>query len=157
MSESIVHKPLEDGITHINIFTRGRTRLGRLLTNLADLPVDHPTHGRFRTAEGLWYYLKTGCKHESLRAMTGFDAKKAGRELEVVWHKTFREEFLLGVRAKILGNEELTELLRHSTLPFAHYYYYGSPVGEVPPKMVYPRDSDWQMEFFEALRQELNV
>jgi hypothetical protein len=149
------HNPLEDGISHINVYTKGRTRLGRLLTNLADVQLKHPTYGMFRTAEGLWYYLKTGCKHESLRAMTGFEAKKYGNTLEVVWNQDFKEQFLLGIRAKVERNVELFDLLKGSDLPFAHYYYYGSPYADNPPKVVYPRDSDWQMEFFEELRKEL--
>lgn len=154
-SEAPAHNPLDDGVNHINVYSKGRTRLGRLLTNLADVPVDHPTYGTFRTAEGLWYYLKTGCKHESLRALAGFDAKKFGNTLEVVWNQDFKEQFLLGVRAKVRDNEELQHLLRGSDLPFAHYYFYGSPYADNPPKVVYPRDSDWQMEFFEELRKEL--
>jgi hypothetical protein len=149
------HNPLDDGMTEINVYTKGRTRLGRLLTNLSDLPVNHPVYGMFRTAEGLWYYLKTGCKHESLRAMSGFDAKKFGNTLEVVWNQDFKEQFLIGVRAKVMDNEELKELLRGSDMPFVHYYYFGSPYADKPPKVICPRDSDWQMEFFEELRREL--
>ncbi|MNY63786.1 hypothetical protein D3C86_2007970 [compost metagenome] len=73
----------------------------------------------------------------------------------MVWKQDFKEQFLVGVRAKVMDNEELKELLRGSDLPFAHYYFYGSPYADNPPKVVYPRDSDWQMEFFEELRKEL--
>lgn len=150
------HNPLDDGITHINVYTRGRTRLGRLLSNLADVKVEHPDYGTFRTAEGLWYYLRSGCKHEDLRALSGFEAKNLGKTLEVVWNDKFQEQFLVGVRAKVMGNDELKALLKESSLPFAHYYYYGSPYSDTPPRLVYPKDSDWQMEFYTELRKELN-
>lgn len=148
--------PLDDGITFINVYTKARTRLGRLLTNLSDIKVNHPKYGLFRCAEGLWYYLRTGCKHESLRALSGFEAKKLGQTLEVVWNESFREEFLEGVRAKVMDNEELKILLKESSLPFVHFYCYGSPQSDKPPKIVFPKDCDWQMEFFEELRKELN-
>src|ERR1700712_4173623 len=93
--------PEEDGKSHINIYTKGKTRLGRLLTNLADVPVTHPTYGTFRCAEGLWYYMKTGCQCEDLRALAGFDAKKLGTTLEVVWLANFEDSFKLAVRDKI--------------------------------------------------------
>lgn len=150
------HNPLDDGIDHINVYTKGRTRLGRLLTNLADVKVVHPTYGTFRTAEGLWYYLRSGCKHEDLRALSGFEAKNRGKTLGVVWNDKFQEQFLIGVRAKVMDNDELMTLLKESSLPFAHYYFYGSPYADAPPKLVYPKDSDWQMEFYEELRKELN-
>lgn len=31
--------PLEDGITHINVYSKGATELGRLLTNFAHTPL----------------------------------------------------------------------------------------------------------------------
>lgn len=149
------HNPLDDGVTFINVYTKGRTRLGRLLTNPADLKVYHKKYGWFRTAEGLWYYLRTGCKHEVLRTMSGFEAKALGKTLEVVWNQDFQKEFLKAIRYKVLSNEELKTLLRQSTLPLTHFYFYGSPYNDRPPKVIYPKGSEWQIEFFEELRRRL--
>lgn len=147
--------PKTDGIDHINLYTRGKTRLGRLATNLAELHVAHPTYGRFRTAEGLWYYLKTGKCHEELRAMSGFEAKRHGRTLPSVWNKDFRAEFEIGLREKVLCNKELYELFIESTLPFAHYYVYESKKPDVEPKIIAPKDGAWIIEYLTRLREEL--
>lgn len=159
--------PTKDGITHINFYTRGRTRLGRLGTNLAELPVEHPVHGRFRSAEGLWYYLKTGLKHEELRSMNGFEAKSLGKSLPSVWYDKFQEDFKVALEWKFENHLELKQLLVESTLPLEHYYYYSSK-REITPgelaglspaaairrqfQIVEPKDVRWLTEFFIELR-----
>jgi len=145
--------PSLDGKRFINIYTKGATRLGRLLTNLSDVPVWHPVHGRFRTAEGLWYYLKTGCQFEELRSMSGFEAKNFGREKEVVWYADFQEDFKEAVRWKIRNHDELKMLFIESMLPFEHYYVYESRKPGVPPKVIEPSDVKWLTEYLEELRQ----
>lgn len=147
--------PRLDGIKFINIYTKAATRLGRLLTNLADIPLTHPKYGTFRTAEGLWYYLKTGMCHESLRALTGFDAKKYGTTLKNVWNDNFQEEFKEGLRNKLENHAELMALFLESELPFEHFYYYESKTAEDIPKVVEPRDVRWLTEFWTELRIEL--
>lgn len=151
------HHPKNDGIDHINIYTRGKTRLGRLITNLSDVPVTHPTYGRFRTAEGLWFYLKSGKAHEELRAMSGFEVKRYARGLVNVWNKEFQAEFKQGLKQKILDHSELRDLFVESTLPFTHYYVYESKRPDVEPKVVVPKDSVWMIEYIEALREELKA
>ncbi len=69
----------EDGITHINIYSKGKTELGRLMSNFALSPFSVPQHGEFKSIEGYWYWLSTG--DESLRDLYGYEAKKAGRKL----------------------------------------------------------------------------
>ena len=146
-------KKSEDGISHINIYTKGMTRLGRLLTNLADIQVDHPTYGTFRTAEGLWYYLKTGKMHENLRALTGFQAKEFGKTLEVVFNQHFQKEFKEGLYAKITSHPELLSLFKSSTLPFTHYYVYGKDNKQI---VVIPKGTQWMIDYFEELRRSFN-
>ena len=41
--------PKLDGIEHINIYSKGKTELGRLLTNFAQTPFIHPEYGRFES------------------------------------------------------------------------------------------------------------
>lgn len=159
--------PQNDGVTHINIYSRGQTRLGRLLTNLADKPVVHPTYGRFRTAEGLWYYLRTGMTCEDLRSMSGFEAKIKGRELPIVWHDNFKEEFQIACRSKLDNDPELMKVFVESTLPFEHYYFYESKktsaAGDTVEalkaryKIIEPKDGRWLTEFWMALRIELQA
>lgn len=153
MSDRVrILNPMDDGITHIDIYTKGKTRLGRLLTNLADIPVHHPIYGTFRCAEGLWYYLKTGCQFECLRAMTGFEAKKFGTSKPTVWMDDFKEQFKLGLINKIVSHQELYEAFVSSELPFEHYYFYSSNKPNVPPKVIEPKDVRWLTEFFTELR-----
>lgn len=149
--------PAFDGVTHCNVLhMKAATRLGRLLSNLADVPLTHPTHGRFRTAEGLWYYLKTGCIDEDLRSMTGFEAKKYGQALKVVWLADFKEQFMLGVENKIESHDELKRLFVASTLPFVHYYCYYSKHPGVKPKVVVPNDSQWLIDELMKLRDTMS-
>lgn len=163
--------PRNDSITHCNIYSRGKTRLGRIATNLSDHPVNHPTWGRFRTAEGLWYYLRTGMIHEDLRSMDGFTAKMTGSKLPIVWHKTFEADFKLGLISKIELNPELRDLLvAEPTLPFEHYYVYASkkPLTEVERetlsgaslvkrlfKVVEPKEVKWLTDFWTDQRNIL--
>lgn len=146
--------PDMDGISHINIYTKGKTRLGRLITNLADIPVDHPQYGMFRTAEGLWYYLKTGLIHESLRACSGFDAKRLGSTFPTVWFDDFQAQMKIGIRQKIRKNLELYNLFVSSELPFEHYYFYSSKKPGAAVKVVEPKDVRWLTEFITELRNE---
>jgi hypothetical protein len=44
-------KPSEDGVTHINVYSRGNTELGRLLSNFAHTPFSHPEFGEFASVE----------------------------------------------------------------------------------------------------------
>lgn len=151
------YNPDDDGIQFINVYTKATTRLGRLLTNLADIPVTHPTYGTFRTCEGLYYYLRTGCTNEELRALTGFEVKALGRTLPMVWNDAFQEEFKLGLRAKIIDHNELFLLFVSSTLPFVHYYVYASKDKTKVPKIHVPKDQLWMMEYLETLRMELQM
>src|SRR5690606_29875574 len=143
-----------DGVDHINIYSKGRTRLGRLCSNHADIAVDHPKYGGFRTMEGLWYFLRTGMKHDLLRMLSGYDARVKGRELEKVWNENFTLEFKMGLAAKVRDCPELQTLLKDSDLPFVHYYCYGK--GE-NCKVIVPKGHEWQIAFWERLRHCLKA
>jgi len=47
----------DDGLSHINIYSKGMTELGRLLSNFANTPVNTPQDGKFTSIEGYWYWL----------------------------------------------------------------------------------------------------
>jgi hypothetical protein len=55
MKSSIDSK--QDGINHINIYSKGKTELGRLLTNFARTPIETP-FGHFESGEGYWFWLR---------------------------------------------------------------------------------------------------
>src|SRR5690606_38009971 len=104
-SESLPNPEL-DGVDHINIWTRAKTPLGRMLSNLSPLHLIHPKYGRFDTAEGLWYYLSTGKIYEQLRDLNGFEAKKLGRTLKKFHYEGFQIDFKLGMLAKVKEHED---------------------------------------------------
>lgn len=140
--------PKLDGVEHINVWMKGETRFGRLLTNLADIPTQHPEYGRFRTMEGLWYYLKTGMQHEDLRSMNGYEAKEYGSKLSGVWNARFYDDVKIGIRRKVEMHAELSVLMEDSILPFEHYYVY-------PGRVVVPRSSKAFCDILEAIRADM--
>lgn len=51
--------PNEDGKSHINIYSQGKTEVGRVLSNWDKHPLILP-HGVFYGIEPYWFYLKSG-------------------------------------------------------------------------------------------------
>lgn len=140
--------PKEDGVTHINIYSKGNTALGRFLSNFADCHVK-TEDGYFRTIEGYWYWLST--KHEPLRDFVGWQCKQVGKGLQPEDYPeipNFKEKILKAIAAKILSDQFMLEQLKESTLPLKHYYLYGD-------KVVEPTEGKWIIEFIEYLRATL--
>jgi hypothetical protein len=141
--------PAEDGVTHINCYSAGKTELGKLLSNFAHVPFTHPEHGHFASMEGYWYWCGSGRSHDHLRRLYGMSAKSAGVKCDPVpipeeeFHDMIRE----GMRCKIAQNPRLMNLFRLSKLPFVHYFVYGG-------KVVHKDKHDWQMEWLEQIRRE---
>lgn len=117
--------PTLDGIDHINIYSKGRTELGRMLSNFAHSPFTHPEYGSFTSIEGFWYWMKTGKKHDTLRTLYGFKAKDVGKKLDTVQCDEFNDEIIEAIRCKLRQNRNILRLLTESYLPFEHYYWYG--------------------------------
>lgn len=142
--------PKDDGITHINIYSKGKTELGRLLSNFADTPFVHPRHGKFKSVEGFWYWLSTGMVHEQLRDLTGYEAKKYGKSMVedfgIKNNPSFNDEILEAIRCKLRQNRSLLDMLKESTLPLEHYYCYGDKVIELPQYR-------WIVDEIERIRQ----
>lgn len=149
-SDSI--KPSEDGIAHINIYSHGKTVLGRLLSHFAKIGFDHPKYGRFESIEAFWYWSATGKKHDELRNLHGFLAKMEGNKYEKVYHPFFLIEMEEAITYKITQNEDLLFRFKESTLPFKHYYVYGNGDQE---KIVVPGSSAWVEDFYDKLREKL--
>jgi hypothetical protein len=143
--------PETDGIDHINVYSKGRTLLGRLLTNFARIPFEHPRYGRFESVEGFWYWL--GSRNDTLRTLYGWEAKKVGQESgahDYIYlpEDQFQNEIKYAIALKISQNSALKEMLRKSTLPLAHYYVYQN-------RMVQKKQFDWIHEFIEECRTAL--
>lgn len=140
----------QDGKSHVNIFTRGKTKLGRDLSNFHECNIEHPFYGRFRTLEGLWHFLKTGCKDDMYRLLNGHDARKRGQAAESTHYPLFTKMFKLGMVEKLAKNKDLQKALMDNNLPLVHYYTYGGAVHV-------PQRHEWQIEFWETMREALLV
>lgn len=123
--------PDTDGVDHINIYSKGKTELGRLLTNFAHTPFQFLPYGRFQSMEGFWYYYLTGCKHEHLKNLHGWKAKQQGKLLrddrkdKEGLSEEDRTVLKEGIRWKLRHNLHIVHLLTNSDLPLTHYYAYG--------------------------------
>lgn len=152
--------PSQDGVTHINVYSKGATELGRLLSNFAHTPFEHPIFGKFQSMEGYWYYIKTGFRFSQLRSVYGASAKVTGRELwdsleaeryegKSTQFPHFNEAILDGIRCKLKQNRNILQLLQESTLPLTHYYFYGTRSN---PKVIDQPQHMWQIEEIERIR-----
>lgn len=144
-------QPIDDGVTHINVYSRARTALGRFLSNFALSPFTLPDHGSFESVEGYWYWLATGCKHEHLRILHGHEAKVAGKKLERVEVLDFESKIRVAIRQKLLTHRGFLSQLIASDLPLTHYYYYGSIDNK--PKVI-DAGYAWIIEYIDEIRRK---
>jgi hypothetical protein len=149
--------PADDGITHINVYTKGNTELGRLLSNMAHTPFTYKdrygTIFQLLNVEQYWYYRKlspltTDSRLQRLFSLNGFAAKKLGQEIQKSLNlravdsesiECFRYDILHCIQSKIFQNKRLLTLLLNNTLPFKHYYVYNGRVTNLP-------EYDWLLD-----------
>lgn len=130
--------PNNDGVTHINIYSKGKTELGRSLSSFFDSPFTYDMYGDFRCVEGFWYYYLTGQKYQEFRLMNGYQAKTEGKKLrddridKDGLSDIDREVILEAVRCKLRQNKSIRAQLKNSELPFFHYYNYNGKVVDLP-------------------------
>ena len=142
-----------DGETHINIYSRGKTWLGRELSNFAHRPFNHPEHGLFASIEGYWYWLSR--RDDDLRHLHGFKAKQHARELPVITtlpNALFQKYICMALDAKLKKHPELREALKESSLPLTHYYV----TKWNKERAVMAPNSLWLLCHIESQRLELN-
>lgn len=155
--------PETDGVDHINVYSRGSTKLGKQLSNLADIDVVHPKYGKFRSMEGLWYWLSLGRRddlREKFSTSSPWEAKAFGKHdfagtynLRRVDYDDFQADILQGISSKIYQHQDLADALKASTLPFAHYFLYGSGGNY---KVIDMTDKyRWQLDHISKIRTEL--
>lgn len=144
--------PDKDGETHINIYSKGKTELGKLLTNLANTPFDYDGQ-HFGSVEALWYWLLSDKKRMDFIPLNGFEAKKMSKTLSqeerVEIDDAFRSEICEGFRCKLRCNKNIVKMLFESELPFTHYYYYGKDGNY---KIMDLPQHKWQCDEYEKLR-----
>ena len=160
--------PLEDGVTHINIYTKAETELGRRLSNMFESSTILSYHldtVPFKTLEGYWYFLviklSTNDEVYELQTTNGFQSKSLGKKYitkfnidysTVVNSNTFKEMFSNAIRSKIVQDKKLIKLLVESDLPFTHYYYYGDKLN---PKVINANNHPWMIDVINTARIKL--
>lgn len=112
-----------DGVDHINIYSKGKTEIGRWLSNFSYSPIQ-TEHGWFNSIEGYWYWHAT--LNDELRDLHGFSAKKVGKESEKIIELSpdiFQQKIKTAIDLKLkLRPRDIANI----NLPLAHYYEYGS-------------------------------
>ena len=142
-------EPKNDGIDHINVYSKGKTEIGRLLSNFAHTPFVCGGK-KYASVEGFWYYLKTGCRHEHIRNIHGYLAKQEGRKYETVIIDDFESQVLEAIRCKFRQNKELLKQFVETKLPLAHYYWYGEIEN---PKVYHLPQFQWIINELERIRE----
>lgn len=145
--------PTQDGTDHINIYSKGRTELGRLLSNFAYTPIELED-GYFESLEGYWYWLLSSKQKntEVLRTVHGWKAKELGRKLKCDdWPKNlevFQDKFIYAMWQKLRQHPEIERMLLESVLPFKHYYVYKN-------KIIEPENCEWIIKTWEEFRKDI--
>lgn len=141
----------KDGVLYINIYSKGKTALGRDLSHFAHSPFEHPTFGKFNCMEGFWHYVGGIPRDERLRKAPGWIAKKIGKTLEKKFNPNFQQWIKEGNRAKIESDPALKKAFTESELPFVHYYIDDNGF------VTLPSAHDWLIPQFEELRNDFRV
>ena len=115
----------EDGVTHINVYSKAKTDIGMWLSNFAYSPVELPDHGHFDSLEGYWYWLH--CGDDRLRTLSGFAAKQVGREVMLSINNPpddFEDRFKVALDIKLKTYLDRAKEICEINLPMCHYYEY---------------------------------
>ena len=142
-----MYRPENDGITHINVYSRAKTDLGKFLSNFAHTPVETPD-GKFQSLEGYWYWLKT--YDDNLRYLYGVESKMYGEALPIANSKIDKKKFKKALLKKLYDHKEwLNEqpLWSDLTLPLTHYYVYNG--------MPSPAGGEWILDIIEQTRFDM--
>ena len=151
--------PDQDGETHINIYSKSKTALGRKLSNFARTPINHPDYGHFSSIEAFWYWLSCGKTSNELRALHGIDAKNEGNRIRdklkltmdpaTLHNPDFKMEIRKALLLKVEQTPGLIDELKACTLPFTHYYFWG----RAPDlRISYPAEYAWIHEYLSLIR-----
>ena len=152
--------PEADGIRHINIYSAGKTPLGRKLSNMYSIKFKH-NEIEFSSVEQAWHYYKfigTG-KHDAANEIMGINnaylLKKMAKgynshaEFEYVQTKEFKRIIYDVIRVRLNEDSQLRNMIIESNLPFKHYYVMKGKVIDESAKY------DWLLKIFEFIRARL--
>ena len=151
-------KDVDDGITHINMYSKAKTKLGRMLSNFYEFPIE-TEDGIFCSVEGYWYWLsidESVKEREELRNLSGFQAKNRGIEIlkstndnkNSRFDTEFEYKILKAIWYKFRRNKDLI-LPEYRGLPIVHYYSYNGKIVDATHK--YP----WMIDGLTKMRDYL--
>jgi hypothetical protein len=143
----------EDGVNHINIFSRGKTELGVFASNFPRYPFKHPQYGMFDSMEGFWHWASTGKQHDVFRKLSGLEAKNMAKQFIRVENPDFHEEIKFAIECKFNAYPLFKMKLTMNKLPLLHYFVFkgkdnGSDIVVDQPKFM------WQVKHIEALAEK---
>ena len=142
--------PNDEGITHINIYSKSNTNLGKMLSNWYRQHMQLSI-GEFWSIEGLIFFL--GSFDEKLRELSGFEAKHQGNQLDRdirLPEDIFKGFIKEAMHEKLYDNYKFKKELMESHLPLTHYYRYGNKVIEITKWQ-------WQVEEWNKLRKAIQL
>ena len=128
----------KDGLEYINMYSKAKTPLGRMLSDFFHFPIE-TEDGHFESVEGYWYWLSLPINEETeiMRRLYGFQAKNKGRELRkkygeenLRFDERFEEKILAAIRYKVERNKKLIKP-EYKNLPIIHYYTFDGKVFDV--------------------------
>jgi hypothetical protein len=141
--------PREEGITHINIYSKANSPIGRTLSNWTPCTVE-TSIGEFCSIEGLIFYL--GSFDEKLRTLSGFEAKRYGEKVDRgirLPEDIFKRIIIEAMESKLEHiNRDILNKFISSNLPLTHYYCYDNHVINIPKWQ-------WQVVEWEKLKNRL--
>ena len=153
IERNYILKPEYDGITHLNIYSKAKTMLGRMLSNFYYFPFK-TIHGNFYSVEGLWHWLgiEECDEKEILKFLYGYKARKIGLELKKKYKKNFDEKFkekiIKAIQYKIYKNLDMfTDDIKN--LPFEHYYIFNGMIIDEREK------NNWMITAIDKIRNDI--
>ena len=118
-------KPENDGIHFINVYSKGKTKIGRFLSNFAYSPIT-TKDGDFNSIEAYWYWLSSNHDNkDQLRSTWGFNAKNKGRELrgkDWSYDENFKNSIKEAITIKLTKYPDALKVLKEINLPLVHFY-----------------------------------
>lgn len=151
---NIILDPDMDGITHINVYSKGKTLLGRNLTNMSEVPLKLENHGYFRSMECYWFWRRLNGQYDEFRTMNPFVAKREGTIMvQSPFNNVtdencneFKEDIKNALRVKLKQNPSILFDFLKTDLPLTHYYVKGSVVMNHP-------EYKWELDELERIRK----
>ena len=143
----MVPNPIRDGIDHINIYSEGKTAVGRWMSNFARVPIQIGGI-TFASIESYWYWL--ACHDDRLPPMYGYEAKALGKKIcgNAARILSDTPEFQEKIRAALIEKcrqcPGMVILIRQSKLPLTHYYVFAGQ-----PRLA---DFGWLINFWREVR-----